>query len=156
MLRGLSASEIAELRAGTGMGLARAAELNGYPGPRHVLDAVEAGQLQASAEQVQHVRQIFDGMKRDALRVAARIIEEEEHLEAAFRSATITEPVLRSRMAQLATLHGELRAIHLRAHLAARALLSDAQVARYDELRGYTMGQAGPHPPEPLGASHRH
>ena len=39
-IRGLTENEISELRQGHGMGLARAAELNGYPGPRHVLDAV--------------------------------------------------------------------------------------------------------------------
>ena len=44
---------------------------------------------------------------------------------------------------RIATLQGELRAIHLRAHLATRAIRSAAQVARYDELRGYTAA-----PPE--------
>jgi hypothetical protein len=42
-IRGLTTKEIEDLREGRGMALARAAELNGYPGPRHVLDGVEAG-----------------------------------------------------------------------------------------------------------------
>ena len=42
-IRGLTAKEIEDFREGRGMALARAAELNGYPGPRHMLDAVEAG-----------------------------------------------------------------------------------------------------------------
>lgn len=140
-LRGLNAGEIAELRAGTGIGLARAAERNGYPGPRHVLDAVQASQFQAPPEQVQRVQEIFDGMNRDALRGGAPILEEEQHLEAAFHSATITDADLRARVMRIAELRGELRAIHLRAHLATRATLSDAQVARYNELRGYTTPQ---------------
>src|SRR5262245_10813891 len=139
-LRGLNEQEVAELRAGTGMGLARAAELNSYPGPRHVLDAVEARELQASAEQVAQVQRIFDTMKRDAQNVGAQILGEEARLETAFRSATITDPELRAHVVQIAALQGELRTIHLRAHLATRALLSDVQVARYNELRGYTAG----------------
>lgn len=150
-LRGLDESETAELRAGTGMGLARAAELNGYPGPRHVLDAVEAGRFEASADQVRRVRQIFDGMKSDAQRVDAQILAEEDRLEAGFRSATITEADLRSRVLRIAGLQGELRAIHLRAHLATRAILSGAQVARYNELRGYTTDR-----PDHQGRPHKH
>ena len=37
-IKSLSASEIQALRQGHGMGYAKAAELNHYPGPRHVLD----------------------------------------------------------------------------------------------------------------------
>jgi hypothetical protein len=147
-LRGLSENEIAELRAGTGMGLARAAELNSYPGPRHVLDAVATGRLQASPLQVQQVRLIFDGMKGDAQRIGADILKEEQRLEAAFRAGTITDPDLRLRVTRIAALQGELRAIHLRAHLATRAMLSAAQLARYNELRGYTTGSVD-HPGPP-------
>lgn len=147
-LLGLNDSEIAELRAGTGMGLARAAELNSYPGPRHVLDAVEAGRFPASPDQVQQVRLIFDGMKVDAQRVGAEILREEESLEAAFRASTITEYDLRLRVTRIAKLQGELRGIHLRAHLATRAILSAAQLARYNELRGYTTSPAD-HPRQP-------
>jgi len=150
-LRGLDAREMAELRAGTGMGLARVAELNSYPGPRHVLDANEAGQFPASSEQIEQVRSIFEAMRGDAKRVGARILDEEGQLETAFRTATITEPDLRARVARIAALQGELRVIHLRAHVATRAILSDAQVARYNALRGYTAGEA-----EPEAPPHRH
>jgi hypothetical protein len=36
-IKALSPEDIDELRKGAGMGLAKAAELNGYPGPLHVL-----------------------------------------------------------------------------------------------------------------------
>jgi hypothetical protein len=140
-LRGISESEISELRAGTGMGLARAAELNSYPGPRHVLDAIAAGRLQATPNQVQQLQEIFDAMRSAARRVGAQILSEEEKLEIAFRATTIVEPDLRARVARIASLQGELRIIHLRAHLLARTVLTEAQVARYDELRGYTTTQ---------------
>jgi Spy/CpxP family protein refolding chaperone len=144
-LRGLSAKEIGELRAGTGMGLARAAELNGYPGPRHVLDAIESGQLPATSDQATQIRAIFDKMQHDAQRVGGEIIAEEQRLEAAFHSSTIDDTKLGQRVARIATLQGELRRIHLSAHVATRAILSEAQVNRYNDLRGYAEKSPGEH-----------
>ena len=123
------------------MGLARAAELNSYPGPRHLLDAVQEGRLTASAEQRRRTEAIFAGMQRDAQRVGARILAEETSLEATFRARTITEAELRALVARIAALQGELRTIHLSAHLATRALLTDAQVEQYDRLRGYSTAE---------------
>ena len=37
-VKALSDEQIADLKTGRGMGLALAAELNGYPGPRHMLE----------------------------------------------------------------------------------------------------------------------
>src|SRR5262245_65908219 len=125
-LRGFSEAEVAELRAGTGMGLARAAELNSYPGPRHILDAIHAGRLQASPTQVRQLQEIFDEMRSDARRIGAQILSEEEQLETAFRTTTIAEHDLRARLAQIASLKGEFRVTHLRAPLLAKAVLNGA------------------------------
>jgi hypothetical protein len=137
-LRGLNEKEIAELKAGSGMALARAAELNSYPGPRHVLDAIAAGKLAASDEQRARIEHVFTGMNRDAVRVGSRILHEEQSLETGFRTATMTEADLHARVARIAALQGELREIHLAAHVTTRAILSADQIARYNELRGYT------------------
>jgi hypothetical protein len=48
-IKALSDQQIADLNAGRGMGLALAAELNGYPGPLHVLEL--ADKLDLSADQ---------------------------------------------------------------------------------------------------------
>jgi hypothetical protein len=80
-------------------------------------------------------------MNGDAVRVGAKILAEEQQLEAGFRSATMTEADLRSRVAGVAALQGELRAIHLSAHSMTRQIPSDTQIARYNELRGYTARQ---------------
>jgi hypothetical protein len=40
-IKALSTQQIDDLRTGRGMGLALAAELNGYPGPAHVLELSE-------------------------------------------------------------------------------------------------------------------
>jgi hypothetical protein len=55
-IKALSDQQIADLRAGRGMGLALAAELNGYPGPSHVLEL--ADQLGLSPEQRSKVQEI--------------------------------------------------------------------------------------------------
>ena len=44
-IKALSADDIAALRDGDGIGMAKAAELNGYPGPRHVLALARELQL---------------------------------------------------------------------------------------------------------------
>ena len=40
-IKALSDQQIADLNTGRGMGLALAAELNGYPGPSHVLELAD-------------------------------------------------------------------------------------------------------------------
>ena len=56
----LTPDELAQLRNGEGMGFAKAAELNHFPGPRHVLDM--AGELELTAEQRARTEEIFDAM----------------------------------------------------------------------------------------------
>jgi len=77
----------------------------------------------------------------EARRIGAQILSEEQQLETTFRDRTIVERDLRERVTRIAALQGELRVVHLRAHLLTRAILSADQVARYDELRGYTTSQ---------------
>jgi hypothetical protein len=92
---------------------------------------------------------VFDRMKRDAQQLGTQILSEEALLEATFRDRTITEADLGARLARIAQLQGELRAVHLRAHLATRAILTDEQVERYNVVRGYRgspgLGGEPPH-----------
>jgi hypothetical protein len=50
-IKALSDAQIADLRAGRGMGLALPAELNGYPGPVHVLELGDRLGLDAEQEE---------------------------------------------------------------------------------------------------------
>jgi len=61
VIKSLSAKDIEDLMLGNGMGLAKAAELNGYPGPKHVLEMQE--QLFLETEQLTSIEEIFEGMK---------------------------------------------------------------------------------------------
>ena len=60
-IKALSAQQVADPRAGKGMGLAKAAELNGYPGPMHILEL--ADQLALSDAQLRSSRGIFEDMR---------------------------------------------------------------------------------------------
>ena len=63
-MKALSAEEIQAYLSGSGMGLAKVAELNHYPGPRHVLDLAEP--LQLSEEQRRQTQTIFEDMRTEA------------------------------------------------------------------------------------------
>ena len=118
------------------MGFARAAELNGYPGPLHVLELAE--DLDLSAAQREDVEQIRAAMQADAQTLGAQIVEMEQHLDALFAEDRAV-PGEVDRMANyVGEAKGELRAVHLRAHITTRSALSPDQVALYNRLRGYT------------------
>jgi len=136
----LSAQDIAAYRAGMGMGLAKAAELHHYPGPKHVLDL--AAPLALSTAQREATQQVYDRMHASALQWGERIIAQESELDSLFTAQAITGAQLRARIAALAQAQGELRAAHLAAHVEMKEILSAAQVTQYDALRGYGAASA--------------
>jgi Spy/CpxP family protein refolding chaperone len=134
-VKGLSAQDVDDLQAGRGMGLALAAELNSYPGPRHVLDLEDA--LELTEQQRQAIRGFFERMTSEAIRAGGKVIAEEKRLEALFSSGKADETVLDHVLRQIAEARAELRRTHLVYHLRTKAVLTPEQVARYDRLRGY-------------------
>jgi L-amino acid N-acyltransferase YncA len=147
-IKALSEQEIADLKAGSGMSLALAAELNSYPGPRHVLEL--ADKLELTAKQRSATEALVNTMSRKAQPLGIRIVEAERDLDRAFAARRITVAQLNRRVQAIAALQGKLRAAHLETHLSQRALLTLAQIARYDELRGYRSDVA------PIHEGHRH
>ncbi len=134
-IKSLSTEDIAELRRGGGWGLAKAAELNGVPGPAHLLELKD--DIPLDADQVARLERLFATMQAEAIETGERLIALEAALEAGFRAGTVTEADLRARLDDIAAAQGDLRFIHLRTHLETPSLLSAAQIARYNELRGY-------------------
>jgi Spy/CpxP family protein refolding chaperone len=134
-VKALSEQQLADLRGGRGMGLALAAELNGYPGPIHVLEL--ADQLQLTDAQRQRMRALTDQMKAEAVPVGEKLIERERALDQAFAQRQITPASLAALTAQIGETQGELRAVHLKYHLTTAELLTPHQRHRYAELRGY-------------------
>jgi hypothetical protein len=141
-IKALSQDEVRALTGGEGMGLAKAAELNSYPGPKHVLDL--ATELDLTAEQRALVQAAFDRMHAVAVELGAQIVARETALDIAFQKGSIDPSGLGKAVAEIARLQGELRAAHLAAHLETRNALSAAQVARYVDSRGYGDGQHDP------------
>src|ERR1700676_2515830 len=81
-IKALSETDIAALRKGEGMGMAKAAELNGYPGPVHVLELVS--QLRLTPDQVQQVTAIRERMSATAKALGGEIIDRERALDQLF------------------------------------------------------------------------
>ena len=107
-IKALTADEIRAYREGTGMGLAKPAELNHYPGPRHVLDL--AADLGLSENQKTELQAVFDRMHHSAIELGAEIVAREKALDQAFAAGSIDESKLRDSVGQLAALQGQLRA----------------------------------------------
>ena len=136
-IKALSDTDVADYLAGRGMGLAKAAELNHYPGPRHVLDL--AKELSLHDAQREQVEVIYSKMRLQATQIGERIVAKEKELDESFATGKIAEKNLRRIVTDIAQLQGDLRFVHLQAHLDVRALLNAHQIARYDALRGYTV-----------------
>jgi len=134
-IKALSSQEIADYLAGKGMGLAKAAELNGYPGPAHVLEL--AVQLELTAEQRAQTAALFQSMQWRAIALGKALVEEERTLDQHFASRSINATILASVLARIGSLQGQLRQVHLEAHLEQTALLTPQQIAKYLQLRGY-------------------
>jgi Spy/CpxP family protein refolding chaperone len=134
----LSAEDVQQLLDGEGMGLAKAAELNGYPGPKHVLE--RAAHLDLTDDQRAKIEEIRERMLGEARRLGKEIVDAERALDEAFRSRSVDGGSLTARTAAIGALQARLRATHLAAHLESVTVLTPAQVKHY-----YEMGAHGSH-----------
>jgi hypothetical protein len=134
-IKALSDEQVADLRAGRGMSLALAAELNGYPGPLHVLELAEP--LRLTDAQRTGTRELFERMQREARAAGEEVIAAETALDELFRMRRITAESLAQGTSRAAAATAKLRETHLRYHLLMMDVLSPEQVARYARLRGY-------------------
>lgn len=141
-IKSLSADETSELLNGEGMGLAKAAELNGYPGPKHVLELAEP--LKLTSTQVAATEATYRRMNLHAKKIGAQLVEREQALDALFAGGSVTSEALSRSVAQISALQAELRTLHLDAHLSQLAILTPEQVSQYRRLRGYDA-PAGEH-----------
>lgn len=137
-IKSLSAEEIVSLRRGDGMGFAKLAELNHFPGPRHVLDV--ADELGLSSQQLEATRTLYEEMRQSAVSLGEEIIAAESRLNLQFEEGTVDAESLESALMQIGKLRARLRNVHLRAHLSQAELLEPEQIRRYDVVRGYRDG----------------
>jgi Spy/CpxP family protein refolding chaperone len=137
-VKSLSSERMAGLEAGRGLGYAKAAELNGYPGPKHVLEL--ADELDLSETQRARTRELFEAMQERASALGRELIAAEAALDEAFARGDISSERLAELVADSARIEGDLRRVHLEAHLDQAAVLDEEQAARYVWLRGYGSG----------------
>lgn len=117
---------------GQGFGMALAADRNGYPGPKHILELRDA--LQLTPQQDAAVKALMSAMKEKALARGREILAAEARLEEMFRGGR-SEAELREETYRIATLRAQLRWVHLATHIAARKLLNEEQLATYQRMR---------------------
>jgi hypothetical protein len=153
-IKSLSEREAADLLAGQGMGLAKAAELNGYPGPAHVLEHADA--LALTPQQRAATQALMAGHKAKARALGMELVAAERALDQAFRTRQIDEATLSRLTAEIGRKQAQLREEHLRTHLAQTALLDAMQVKRYSELRGYVSASVEPPSATPPANQHKH
>lgn len=134
-IKALSDEQLGDLRAGRGMGLALSAELNGYPGPLHVIQL--ANELGLTPDQRARMQRLYRKMKNDAIRVGAQLIAREATLDQLFADRKVTTASLTNATAKIGQTQAQLRAAHLRFHILTVAVLTPQQVDLYSQLRGY-------------------
>ncbi len=141
-LKALSAGEIDDLRNGRGMGLAKAAELNSYPGPAHVLEL--QGALSLTPSQIERTERLRARMTREAAALGESILQAEAALDRLFGEGKADAAAVERASVEIGTLQGRLRAVHLNTHIEMKALLSADQISAYDRLRGYSGSESRP------------
>lgn len=144
-IKSLSQADIDELRRGGGWGLALPAELNGVPGPAHLLELRD--EIPLAPEQVAAIEAIFAAMQAEAIPAGERLIAAEAAIEGAFAAGDLDDARLRALIAEAEAARAALRVIHLQRHLDTPPLLTAPQIARYNVLRGYADDPCAAGPP---------
>jgi len=134
-IKALSEQQIEGLRGGKGMAMAMPAELNGYPGPLHVLQL--ASKLGVTPEQEAETTKLYAQMLQEAKSQGEKVIEAERELDALFAQKKATPESVATAVSGAASAQGKLRETHLRYHLSMMNVLSPEQVTQYNKLRGY-------------------
>lgn len=135
----LSRDDVAALMAGEGWGLALPAELNGYPGPKHVLEL--ADELSLTDAQRDGIGAIRAEMRAEARTLGREYVDSERRLGEMFRAGHMEPAILERQLERSSRLLARLRSAHLNAHLATAPLLTEAQRETYARLRGYAAGE---------------
>jgi Spy/CpxP family protein refolding chaperone len=143
-IKALSPQEVQQYLEGKGMGFAKAAELNHFPGPLHVLQL--ADKLQLTRGQKTQTEKIFATMQLKASTLGAVLVDKERELDRLFASGNIEAVKLGLLVVEIGRLQADVRKAHLQAHLEQKAILTPAQIAAYDELRGYAQDNVSSHP----------
>lgn len=132
----LSADDQKAIANGEGWGLAKPAELNGVPGPAHLLEL--ADKIGLSPEQVEKLQKLFKDMKAQAIALGNEYTAAEKAVDDYFRSGSFSDRALREKVDQAEQARANLRFLHLSYHHRTLDVVTPEQVKQYNELRGYS------------------
>ncbi len=134
-IKSLSSQDVDDLTNGKGWGLAKAAELNGIPGPSHLLEMKE--EINLTSQQLKQIQSLYEAMKNKAMTKGIELVSLERQLNHGFADRTMTEMLLATILDQIAASRKDLRFIHLSTHLKTPDILTAKQIHLYNQLRGY-------------------
>jgi len=146
IIKSLSIDDIQQLQAGKGWGLAKAAELNGVPGPAHVLQMKD--KISLTKEQEIKIQALFEDMKLKAVPLGVELIEMEKRLNDSFANGVMTNELLNQQLDSISEVYKKLRYVHLATHLMTPKVLTPQQIQKYNRLRGYHSGDPCQNIPE--------
>jgi len=104
--------------------------------------------VDAGVAAIKEMLPVVNAVKRETIPVGQQLLAEEADLNRRFADRTITPDQLSAAVAALGEIQARLRAAHLSYHLSTPALLTQEQMRRYGELRGYA-GASGHQPRHP-------
>ena len=145
VIKTLSADDIEQLTQGQGWGLAKAAELNGIPGPAHLLEMRK--EINLTEQQISKIQGLFDEMNKKARKLGSRLIELEADLNSAFANRKINRHKLLEKLTAIEKVRKDLRYVHLVTHLETPSILKPEQIEKYNRLRGYDDNPCASVPP---------
>jgi Spy/CpxP family protein refolding chaperone len=145
-IKSLSAEDIAELKSGGGWGFAKPAELNGVPGPAHLLEM--KAEISLSDNQIASIEELHTKMLSEAIPLGEKYVDAEKILNQMFANDTYNDENLLSQIDEIESIRGQLRYVHLSKHLETVKILTDEQISKYNNLRGYGEGNVCDNIPE--------
>ena len=132
----LAAADLNALKKGQGWGLANPAELNGYPGPIHVLKLVE--RLELIKAQISQVRAIYTKTNANARHISKAFVNSEVEPDALFKTGAATPDAIQRALKKSLQFRAELRAAHLNTHNKTVQRLTQHQRHLDSQLRRYS------------------
>lgn len=135
LIKSLSAHDLESIKKGKGWGLAKAAELNGVPGPLHLLEMKK--EIALSSNQIKKIEKLYEEMKTQAIAEGKTLISLERELNLLFSDNSVTNKKLKNILERVSKSYSDLRYIHLSAHIKASKFITSEQTKNYNKLRGY-------------------
>jgi len=120
-------------------GFAKAAELNGYPGPVHLFEIKH--KIHLTDKQIHELSVLLQGMKMKAVPLGKQLVQNEKKLNELFQSREAKENSLITSLEKISKVRKKFRYVHLATHLKAVEVLTKKQITDYNYFRDYSSQQ---------------